>query len=237
MNLYTAFFDDAGSCLTPTVGLDQYKSGYDSMQWLIDHYKDYWGDVDASQIGLLDIDFSVSPDLQSRTTGIADSFKAAFPDNKNIFIVDGLSGGTVSTEVGMDLTSQTVTANTKVKYWLVGSCLENYSQGAARAAESLGREDEFLITTVGSTILPTEWDTGYDGSWVTCYAMSQYAYCAPASLGLIAMVDGRADSESLWKEIRDPKDARTLFFADAGMVTKDDYKQFMADADAKFGVK
>jgi ABC-type sugar transport system substrate-binding protein len=237
MNMYTAFFDEAGASLTVGVGLDQYQSGFESMQWLIDHYKEFWGeDVDTSTIGLLDIDFSISPDLQARTEGIKDSFTQAFPDNDNIFIVDGLTGGTVSTEVGYDLTSQTVTANSKVKYWLVSSCLENYAQGAARAAEELGRDDEFLISDVGSTILPSEWDTGYDGAWKTCYAMSDYAYSAPAALGLIAIADERATADTLWAEIRKEKDKRTIWEAESGMITKDDYKQFFAEADAKYGV-
>jgi ABC-type sugar transport system substrate-binding protein len=237
MNMYTAFFDEQGASLTVGVGLDQYKSGFESMQWLIDHYKEFWGDdVDTSTIGLLDIDFSISPDLQARTKGIEDSFSQAFPDNKNIFIVDGLTGGTVSTEVGFDLTSQTVTANSKVKYWLVSSCLENYAQGAARAAEELGRDDQFLISDVGSTILPTEWDTGYDGAWKTCYAMSDYAYSAPAALGLIAIADERATADTLWQEIRDPKDKRTIWEAESGIITKGDYKQFFEEADAKYGV-
>ncbi|MDR0817589.1 MAG: hypothetical protein LBN35_03015 [Clostridiales Family XIII bacterium] len=237
MNMYTAFFDEKGASLTVGVGLDQYQSGYESMQWLVDHYKEFWGDdVDTSTIGLLDIDFSISPDLQARTEGIKDSFTKAFPGNENIFVVDGLTGGTVSTEVGFDLTSQTVTANSKVKYWLVSSCLENYAQGAARAAEELGRDDQFLISDVGSTILPTEWDTGYDGAWKTCYAMSDYAYSAPAALGLIAIADERATADTLWQDIRNPKDKRTIWEAESGMITKDDYKQFFAEADAKYGV-
>jgi ABC-type sugar transport system substrate-binding protein len=236
MNMYTAFFDDAGACLTPTVGLNQWQSGYDSLQWLVEHYKDYWGDVDPADIGLLNIDFSISPELKDRTSGIEACFKEAFPDNKNIFVVDGLTGGTVSTEVGYDLTSQTVTANSKIKYWMVSSCLENYAQGAARAAEDLGRDSEFLISDVGSTILPSEWDSGYDGAWKTCYAISDYAYSAPAAMGLIAMADGRATRETLWEDIRDPKDKCTIWIAESSMVTKEDYKEYFDSVNKKYGV-
>jgi len=81
-----------------------------------------------------------------------------------------------------------------------------------------------------------EWDDGYDGSWKTCYAISQIAYCAPASLGLIAMADGRATKESLWADLRNPKDACTIWIADSSMVTKEDYKEYFASIDEKYGI-
>jgi len=231
MNMYTAFFDANGACVTPTVGLYQWQSGYDCMKWLTDRYMDYWGDVDTSTIGLLNIDFSVVPDLVERTVGIEAAFREAFPGNENVFVVDGLTGGTVSTEVGFDLTTQTVTANSHVQYWLVGSCLENYAQGAARAAEALHREHEFLITDVGSPILVSEWDSGYDGPWVTCYAIAQLAYVAPATLGLIAMADGRATKETLWENERAPGDVCTIWIAESAMVTRDTYREYLASVD------
>jgi ABC-type sugar transport system substrate-binding protein len=237
LNMYTAFYDESGACLTPAVGLNQWQAGYDSLKWLTDRYRDFWGaDVDTTKIGLLNIDFSISPDLQQRTEGIEACFREAFPGNENIFIVDGLTGGTVSTEVGYDLTSQTVTAHSEIEYWLVSSCLENYAQGAARAAEE-GRESNFLISDVGSTILPSEWDTGYDGAWKTCYAISDYAYSAPAAMGLIAMADGRATRDTLWEDIRDPKDKCTIWIAESAMITKDDYKEYFAEINKKYGVE
>ncbi|MDR1067728.1 MAG: hypothetical protein LBL36_00595 [Clostridiales Family XIII bacterium] len=238
MNMYTAFYSADEECLTPTVGLKQYDAGYATMAWLIDNYKKFWGDdVDTSTIGLLDIDFSISPDLKDRTAGIKDAFLKEFPQNeKNVFVVDGLTGGTVSAEVGYDLTSQTVTANSNVKHWFVSSCLENYAQGATRAAESLGRDADFLISDVGSTILPSEWDSGYDGSWKSCLAISDYAYSAPAAMGLIAMADGRATKDTLWQEERAPKDKCTIWVAESEMVTKDTYKDYFAEINKKYGV-
>ena len=234
VNMYTAFFDENGACVTPTVGLYQWDSGYDTMKWLADNYKTYWGDIDTSQVGLLNIDFSVVPDLVARTEGIEYAFREAFPGNENVYYVDGLTGGTVSTEVGYDLTTQTVSAHLDVKYWFAVSCLENYAQGAARAAEALNREHEFLISDIGSPILVSEWDSGYDGPWVSCYAIAQIAYVAPATIGLIAMADGRATKESLWENERAPGDICTVWIAESKIVTKDDYKEYMESIDAKW---
>jgi ABC-type sugar transport system substrate-binding protein len=146
-------------------------------------------------------------------------------------------GGKFTLEEGYDLTAQTATAHTEVKYWLVSSCLENYAQGAARAAESLGRDSDFLISDVGSVMLPMEWDSGYNGAWKTCYAISDYAYAAPAAMGLIALADGRATPETLWADRRAEGDKASIWIAESSMVTKDTYKDYFVSVDKKYGVE
>jgi hypothetical protein len=58
--IYTvnAYRDANGANLVPTVVLDQYKNGNTQAQWFYDHYKDYWGNIDASKIVLLSLEYS-----------------------------------------------------------------------------------------------------------------------------------------------------------------------------------
>jgi len=238
VNLFTEYYDENGVVITPTVGLPQYQVGYDSLEYLCKNYKEFWGDVDTSKIGLIGIDFSVSPALNARVVGAEDCFKAYFPGNENIFYSDSFAAGAsawFTLEGGYDPTAQTIASHPEIEYWMVDSCLENYSQGAARAADDLDKNDTMLITTVGSPMLTEEWDNGYDGAWKCCVAISNYAYATPAILSLVAMLDGRATAETIWPQYLADGDQCAIWLSDYAVVTKDTYKQYMADIDAKYG--
>ena len=240
INLFTEYYDAEGRVITPTVGLPQYQSGYDSLKYLTDNYKEYWGDVDTNEIGLITIDFSVSPALNERIIGIEDAFKEAFPGNENIFYNDSFAAGQsawFTLEGGYDPTAQTIGSHPEVKYWMVASCLENYSQGAARAADDLGRNDTMLITTVGHPMLEQEWDNGYDGAWKCAIAISNYAYATPTVLGLIALCDGRATAETLWPQFKGESEECAIWLADYAVVTKDTYRDYLNSMDEKYGPK
>lgn len=227
--------DENGSALVPCVGLEGRESGAKTMQWLYDNYKTYWGDIDASQIGLLNYNFSPNVDFNDRHDGALAKFQELLPNNTKIFTADGVSGK-LDEQTGYDLASATLAANPDVKYWFVTACIELYSQGAARAVEALKMEDRVLITDVGSDVLSAEWDNGYDGAWVSCLGISGYQYTTPAICGLIALMDGKATPETLWSSTRVPTDKATFFNISNEMITKDTYKAFFEDVKAKAGL-
>jgi hypothetical protein len=240
INLFTEYFDENGTVITPTVGIPQYDVGHLSLQYLTDNYKTYWGDVDTSKIGLITIDFSVSPALNERILGIEGCFKEAFPGNENIYYTDSFAAGAAewfTLEGGYNPVAQTVASHPEVEYWMVSSCLENYSQGAARAADDLKLNDKMLISTVGHPMLEQEWDNGYDGAWKCAVAISNYAYAAPTILGLTALVDGRASAETLWPQFKKEGNKCAIWYADYELVTKDTYKAYLASVDEKYGPK
>ncbi len=219
--------DESGSSIVPCVALDGFKAGQIEVQWLYDNYKNYWGEIDATQIGLIDITFSPNKDFQDRHDGAMAKFKELLPTNTSIFTADGVTGK-LDTDTGYNLVSTIFASNPDVQYWFVVSCLEMYAQGAARAAESIKIEDKVLISCVGSDILSSEWDNGYDGCWVTCLAISNYQYAVPTICGLIAMMDGKATQESLWSSRRAPGDKMTVYYIGMEMVTKETYKAYFA---------
>ena len=218
--------DENGSEIVPCVGIDGVEAGGATIDWLAENYKTYWGDIDAAEIGLLNFNFSPNADFNDRHNGSQAAFEKHFPGNKT-FTADGVSGK-LDEQTGYDLASATMAANPEVKYWFVAGCIELYSQGAARAVESLNIEDRVLITAVGSDVLPAEWDNGYDGSWVSCLALSQYQYTMPGISALVAMMDGKATPESLWADRRLPTDQVTFYNVAYGLLTKDNYEGFFA---------
>ncbi|MDR0812970.1 MAG: substrate-binding domain-containing protein, partial [Oscillospiraceae bacterium] len=216
--------DANGSEIVPCVGIEGKIAGEETVQWLFDNYKTYWGDVDASEIGLLDFNFSPNADFNDRYTGSKDKFLELIPNGK-VFDADGVSGK-LDEQTGYDLASAILATNPDVKYWFVAGCIELYSQGAARAVEALNIGDRVLITAVGSDVLPAEWDNGYDGSWVSCLALSNYQYTMPGISALIAQIDGKATPETLWQSRRAPGDAVTFYNVNYDLLTKDNYKEF-----------
>jgi len=216
--------DNSGKMLTPCVGLDQKEAAEITVQWLFDNYKNYWGDIDVSQIALLNIDTSLSVDLRERGIGAEEKFKELIPNNAGIFYIDMLTDFTQ--EFAFNQASAVFSAHPEIKYWFSTNCVEMNSQGVARAVETLGIEDKVLITDVGSDILCSEWETGYDGSWVSCLAISNYLYAAPTISALVAIVDGTTTWEDLWTDRRAPGDKYTFYSATSMMVTKDTYKDY-----------
>ena len=217
--------DENGSALVPCVGLDNYEVGENLTQWLYDNYKAYWGDIDETKIGLLNFNFSPNVDFNNRYEGSLAKFKELLPNNTLIFPADGVTGG-LNEQTGYDLASAILAANPDVEYWFIPACLELYAQGATRVVEGLGLDDRVLTTCCDSSVLSGAWDTGYEGSWVSCIAISGYQYAVPGICGLVAILDGKATMDTIWSSFRKPTDKVTFFQIANEVVTKDTYQAF-----------
>lgn len=234
--LYNNFFDENNNNLAPAVMLDNYDAGDKSVGWCADHAGEFWGDnIDSSKVGLLNLGWTTSPTFVLRCEGAADTFLANFP-NGTVIEADGVTMGSLDTASGYDLTSQFMSANPNIEYWIIFGCLEAYAQGAARYVETLAPEvqEKIMICNSGSNLLPAEFASGYTGSWKVCYAVADIAYAGPAAVGLIALCDGRADQLTLWQEVRADGDIATKYVAPAVMVTIDNYADFKAEVEVLY---
>jgi hypothetical protein len=242
INQFTEFYDKDGNVATPTCIIPQYQSGWDSLEWICQNYKNYWGDVDKNEIGLINLDFSTSAPLHDRTIGITDCFKNYITNSdSNIFVVDTYALGQdhwMTMQGGYDPVSTTVSSHPEIKYWMVSSCLEYYAQGAARAAEDLGLNDNMLISDVGSPMFEDEVANGYEGAWKCCVCINNYAYATPIVLGLRAICDGRATEETLWPSLHNyfsDNDKYGTWRAEYKVVTADDYQEYEDEIQKKYG--
>lgn len=227
--------DENGAATAPCVGLESYPAGYETVQWLYDNRSTYWGDVDASKIGILDYNFSANTDFNDRFEGA----KACYFDNggteDKFFAADGVSGA-LDEQTGYDLAAAIFAAHPEVEYWFVGACLEQYAQGATRAAEALNMTDRVLVTAVGSDILPVEWDNGYDGCWVSCMALYNLQYAIPGIYGLVSLMDGTSTPETLWQHVRRDTDIYTFHNVSYTIMTKDNYVEYTESIKALAGL-
>ena len=236
--MFTPLEDDQGRCVAPVSGLQQYNTGYAAMEWLTLHYKDYWGDIDTSDFGMIGVDFSVIPVMHERIEGLQDAFLKAFPDNEdNVFYFDGYTAPTGNRmESGYDATTQIVNANPQIKYWMVCGANEDLSQGMARAAEDLGYDEKtMLVTSVGTSVFQHEWESGYTGSWVSTIAIYTPGHTTPGALGLIALIDGRATPETLWPQYRRAGDFCSIWEAEFKPVTFAELYDYLEEMRVVYG--
>jgi DNA-binding LacI/PurR family transcriptional regulator len=66
--------DSEGHEIVPLIGMEGYTIGHMMVQWLHDNYKNYWGDIDPNQIGMLNYDFSPNIDFHERNLGNTEKF-------------------------------------------------------------------------------------------------------------------------------------------------------------------
>lgn len=234
MAMLNSVRDEEGHSILPCVTMDGYALGQEMMQWLYDNQETYWGvKPDPSEVGYIGLTWSQNIDLHERYTGSSAKFEELYPGNKNIFSSDGVVGS-MDADTGYNMSAPIFSGNPQIKYWYVVGSLEMYAQGAARAAEDLKIDDKVMVTTVGSDILSAEWDSGYEGCFVSCVAVSNYLYCTPTISALIAIIEGKATHDSLWRSKRAEGDLGTIYFMPTKIVTKDTYKSYFAEIQEAF---
>lgn len=226
----TAFVDLNGTIVGASVVQDQYGNGALCMEWLAEHYSDYWDTdlSDSSAVGLIPITFSGVTGINDRVPGITDAFKEAFPNSAdNIFVADLVSVG-FSVQGAYDLVSSQITSTDGIEKWLIVACVDDWATGATRAVESVGMEDDVLITCVQGNAFVNEMNSGYTGStWVSCCYIPEKDFSENMAAGLVALVDGRATLDTLWPEDV-PDGAKAPCKEIQGtMVTKDTYEEFL----------
>ena len=227
ISLLNVVRDDQGHNLVPVVGADDTNIGSDLVGWLFDNYKNYWGEVNFDNVGLIPVTFSLNIGLNARAEGGIQEWNRQLPGNNNIFIADGVTGG-LNEETAYNIVSATISAHPEIEYWFITAPLEAYALGALRATEHLRVENRTLISSFGSDGLIALWDTGYDGNWASCVALAPHMYAIPMVAAVVSLHNGTSDRDSLWSKFRAPGDVNTMFKAPYEVVSSGTYKDFMA---------
>ena len=233
--MFNSPIDVNGVALIPSVVLNQYYNGQTQMNYLNDHYKDYWGDIDRSKIVLLRMDWSNNMDLVQRAKGSLDRFKELFPGNRDFY--GDTAASNPSPEAGFDVATSILSANPDVEYWFITSSIEDVALGTGRAVEALGLTKKALLVSSGAAILPGEWDQGYDGIWIANYSVPPVMYAGIAIFGLFALIEGRATYETLWPEYYRAGDKAPRYTAEASMMSRDNYKEYIANIARTYGLE
>ena len=235
VNLFSRTVDTNDCNLIPTVIMDQFYNGERQLEYLNSVYTDYWGDIDRADITLFVLDFSTNLDINMRGQGAESKWKELFGDQKTIY--GDTAAITLSAEAGFEVGNSILATNPDVKYWFIVCTVEDVALGCSRAVEALDMQDRVLITASGASILPGEWDNGYDGCWIANYSVPPFLYAGSGVFGLLALIDGRATVETLWPEYFLPGDQAARFMLGSDMMTRDTYVEFIASFMRNFGVE
>ena len=232
--------DEQGNLLQPMVTLGTKYQADMANDWLFDNYKTYWGneDINPATLGYICLGLSANPILKMVSDYSYEGFKAKYPAAaNNAFDGDCINQtNPVSADAGYQLTSATMAAHPEIEHWFITTVLEDYAQGAARAASALNIENKVLICSNGANILiPMFKESSEDKSWVAGIYYAQEIFCEPCVCGIIAMLDGRATPESLYPEWKAPGATYANILCDTRVVTKETYQEYLDYIDSYIG--
>lgn len=229
--------DDDGNRAHPVVGFDNYDFGVQMANWVIGYAEENWPDADMSEIGMMSMDFSLSPQVHERTIGAMDIFLDAGYAEENFFVADGASTGTFSAQGGFDLAGPTYAANPQIKYWLVTAFFDDYADGAARAAEQAGIDANVVITACGGSGLIDHWDVGEESSWKSAVYSAQILFGEGIFFALYTFMDGTSTPETIFPEWIDHSTNQTYAYVNLPTfnITIDTYKEYMEWVDVHTG--
>ena len=228
----TAFMNQSGICIWPSVQQAQYGNGETATQWLFDNYKNYWGDVDltAEKVGLIGLNFSAVSGINERQPGVMDTFAKLCPTG-TYFDGDLVALGNIgfSADGANQLSTQIFSQNPDITKWFVVAFVDDWAVGATRAVEQLGIEDKALVVCIQADAFLAEMDSGYSGNvFVASCAVSSTEFAINMANCLVAILDGRVTAETIWPEWYDAGGSYPRIQVSGNMITRDTYKDYLA---------
>jgi ABC-type sugar transport system substrate-binding protein len=230
--------DSHGNRIHPYVSFDNTDFGYQMANFTIEYARKTWPSAKPEEIGMLSMDFSLSPQVHERTTGANEIWLKEGYLKKNFVVADGAEAADLSIQGGYDLAFKVFKANSKIKYWLVCAFYDDYAQGAAEAAAASGKQDSCVVVDCGGSALIAQWDSGITTCWKASVFAAQIIFTEPMFCGLYAMMDGQATAETLWPQWIDKNAGEKYAYVDTPtyILTKDNYKEYLEWVDSYTGV-
>ncbi len=226
----TPFIDENGADYWTSVIQDQYNNGAECVKWLAENYKTYWGDIDTSKLGLLVLDFSSVSGIHEREPGCKDQFESYFPEAMDNYIVGDLVSieGGFSAQGGNTLTGTMLATHPEIEHWFIVGLVDDWALGATRAVESMGMEDNVLVTSVQADAFLGEMENGYTGDvYVSACAVSSAEFAINMASNLVTILEGRATAETIWPEWKAEGSDYACMKIKGTMITKDTYQEFV----------
>jgi ABC-type sugar transport system substrate-binding protein len=228
--------DENGKRTHPVVGFDNVDFGHQMAQYDIDYLRKTWPEAKPEEVGMLSMDFSLSPQVHQRTTGAQEIWlKEGFLD-KNFVVVDGATSGSFSAEGGFNLAAPAFASRPDIKYWLVTAFLDDYADGAARAAEQAGIDGTTVVTTCGGSGLINHWDKGEESCWKSAIYCAQILFGENIFFALYAFMSGQATPETIFPEWKTADSLYPYVNLPTFVIEKDTYKEYMEWVDKYTGI-
>ena len=194
----------------PNVGFDNVQFGYDFLDKLIEWKDATWPDVPWDKVGVLSVDFGLSPEVHQRALGTEMHWAELHPEfgaydpavdinPTNYWIVDTATGN-MDQVTAQNLVTQIISGTTGIDVWLIPTAVDDYSMGAANAAENLQLSDKVCTVCSGGSNLVVQIDSGQTTSWRYALFTAQSIYAEPIICELWAYMSGQTTPEAIWQE-------------------------------------
>ncbi len=236
VNLLTAYFNEDGINLCPTVQFDGIEAGSMLANWVVDNYANYFNDADLTSFGFMVMGFSADQSFIDRADGFINELKTIRPDlEDNIIYVDCIDSG-FSIDSGYNKAAATISAYADINNWIIFGVSEEFNVGACRAVEAAGKTNDCVVISTGCDAVFPEWDEGHSPQWIATIPIYGTNLAIDCATGIVALMDGRATTETLWEDVKAPGDTAALFNIPLQVVTPDDYMDFIANSEAAMDI-
>ena len=204
--------DYAGSNVLyhPAIGWDNVQIGVDIMTKLEEWKDKTWPDVPYDKVGMICLDFSLSPEIHQRELGEEQTWAQLHPEmgaydpaidkNPRNFWIADVATGNMDQTTAQNLTTQILSNPGEIQVWLIATAVDDYSVGAANCADALHITDKVDTIAHGGVSLPARWDSGIDDSWRAADFSAQSIYTEPIICQLWAYMAGQATTETIYPQ-------------------------------------
>jgi ABC-type sugar transport system substrate-binding protein len=247
---YSYSYAGREALLHPAVEMDNTAVGEMMASWAIDYAGKTWPGAKADNTGMIALDYAIVSDLHQRVAGAQSVWDAAYPD-ENLFIAND-PAHQMTQAVGYSMTKTIMDDNPQIEYWLVCACVDNYAEGAVRAATEKGLQTVTAVIScatpesgglsnrgyaVGSNLI-YDWDHAVDTCWKATVYTSAALDAEPMMCGLYEMMSGRALPEELffgWINKKAGNKYATMK-TPVFVLTEENYKEYLEWVDAYTGL-
>ncbi len=235
----SSYRDGQGNLLSPTLTIDNEKYGEDMTTWLDKTAKTTWGKFDNKQLGMISVDFSIIPDIHAREQGAHKMFQKLYPDiaDTNYWVADGAVQNSFTADAAYNLVGPILSAHPDIKYWIIASAMDDFANGAARAAEGANKQDNTLVIAMGGTTMVAQWDKGMTSCWKASIYYEANLAAQTVCAGLVSMIDGDTTPTTLWPKWIQSGQKYPMLLAPCYLLTHDNYQDFFAWVNNYTGLK
>ncbi len=194
----------------PNVGFNNTDFGITFLNKLVEWKEANWKDVPWEKVGVISVDFSLSPQVHERALGAEIRWAELHPEfgkydpavdvnPKNYWIVDTATGNMDQT-TAQNLVTQILSNPGDIEVWLIATAVDDYSMGAANAAENLHLTDKTCTVCSGGSNLVVQIDNEQSTAWRYALFTAQSVYAEPIICALWAFMSGQATPDTLWPD-------------------------------------
>jgi ABC-type sugar transport system substrate-binding protein len=222
----------------PFVGHEHYMVGREMMEKCIEYKDENWADVDWSEVGVIEIDYSIVAALHDRQRGSLDVWTEEMPEYPDSFFTVDASSGGMDADTARNLVQPLISTNSQYTHWLIVACMDDYAIGASAAVDDMNKA---LVVTMGGTGLVKIFDAGQEDAWRYAVYTPGSIYIEPVVGALNAFMSGYATPDTIWPQWVNENDHGTDGHTYAGYllpyywIDKDNYQKMLAWSDVYAG--